>query len=161
MPYSRTLLFIHSILKVYCFFSISKLCPTLCNSMDCSTPGFSVLHHHSEFAQIHVCWVSDAIQLSYPLSPSSPLALNLSQHQGFFQEAGFLHQVAKVLEISFSTSPSNKYSEFISFRIDCLISVLPKRRSRVFSSNICRNRIMDIKNRLVAAKAGGGWGGVE
>ena len=56
--------------------------------MDCSTPGFPVLHHLPELAQIHVHWVGDAIQLSHPLSPFSPFspfALNLSQHQGLFQ----------------------------------------------------------------------------
>ena len=54
--------------------------------MDCSTPGFSVLHYLLEFAQTHVHWVDDAIQPSHPLSSPSPLALNLSQHQGLFQE---------------------------------------------------------------------------
>ena len=53
--------------------------------MDCSTPGFPVLHYLLEFAQTHVHWVGDAIQPSHPLSPSSPPALNLSQHQGLFQ----------------------------------------------------------------------------
>ena len=47
--------------------------------------GFPVLHYLPEFAQTHVCWVCDAIQLSHPLSPTSPLTLNLSQHQGLFQ----------------------------------------------------------------------------
>ena len=49
-----------------------------------STPGFSVLHYLPEFAQTHVHWVSDAIQPSHSLLPSS-LALNLSQHQGLSQ----------------------------------------------------------------------------
>ena len=61
-------------------------------------PGFPVLHHLPDFAQTHVHWVSDAIQPSHPLSPPSPLALNLSQHQGLFQGVSSLHQVAKVLE---------------------------------------------------------------
>ena len=42
--------------------SVAQMCPTLCDPMDCSTPGFPVLHHLSEFAQIHVHWVSDTIQ---------------------------------------------------------------------------------------------------
>ena len=46
--------------------------------MHCSTPGFLVLHYLPEFAQTHVHWVNDAIQPSHPLSPPSPLALNLS-----------------------------------------------------------------------------------
>ena len=43
-----------------CSFSQSRL--TLCTSMDCSTPGFPVLHHLLEFAQTHVHWVSDTVQ---------------------------------------------------------------------------------------------------
>ena len=58
-----------------------------------------VLHHLLEFAQIHVHWISDAIQPSHPhLSPSPP-AFNLSQHQGLFQCVSSSHQVAKVLEL--------------------------------------------------------------
>ena len=67
--------------------------------MACSTPGFPVPHHLLEFAQVHVHWVSNAIQLSHTLSPSSPSASNLSQHQGLFQWVSSLHQVAKVLEV--------------------------------------------------------------
>ena len=64
--------------------AVAQLCLTLCNPMDCSTPGFPVLHHLPELAQTHVHGVSDAIQPSHPLlSPSSP-AFNLSQHQGLF-----------------------------------------------------------------------------
>ena len=66
------------------FSSIAHLCLTLCDPMDCSTPGFSVHHQLPEFTQTHVHWVSDAIQPSYPLL-SPPPALNLSQHQGLFQ----------------------------------------------------------------------------
>jgi len=39
----------------------------------------------SQFAEIHVHWVDDAIQPSHPLLPPSPFAFNLSQHQGLFQ----------------------------------------------------------------------------
>ena len=53
--------------------------------MDCSTPGFPVLHYLPEFVQMHVHRVGDAIQLSHPLSLSSLPALNVSQHQGLFQ----------------------------------------------------------------------------
>ena len=60
-----------SAVKYYdCHRSVTKLCPTLCDPMDCSTPGFPVLHHLLEFAQIPVHWVSDAIQhliLCHPL----------------------------------------------------------------------------------------------
>ena len=65
--------------------SVIQLCPTLCDPMDCSTPGFPVHHQLPELTQIHVHQVGDVIQQSHPLSsPSSP-AFNLSQHQGLFQ----------------------------------------------------------------------------
>ena len=81
----------------YC--SVAQSCPTLFNHMDCSTPGFPVLHHLPDLVQIHVHWVGDASQPSHPLSSPSPPAFNLSQHQGHFHWAGFLYQVAKVKEL--------------------------------------------------------------
>ena len=56
---------------------------TLCDPMNCGTPGFPVLHYLLEFAQTHVQWVGDAIQPSHPLLPPSPPALSLSQNQSF------------------------------------------------------------------------------
>ena len=66
--------------------------------MDCSTPGFPVLHHLLELVQTQVHRVGDAIQPSHPLMSPSPPAFNLSQHQGLFTWVSSLHQVAKVLE---------------------------------------------------------------
>ena len=63
----------------------SPSCQTLFDPMDCSMPGFPVLHHLLEFAQTHIHCVGDAIQTSHPLLPSSPPALNLSQHQVLFK----------------------------------------------------------------------------
>ena len=103
---------------LFCCHSVAKLCPTLCNPMDCSMPCFPVLHYLPEFAPTHVYWVSNALQPSHPLSPPSPLALNLSQHQGLFQWVGTLHQVPKYW--SFSISSSNERSRLTSFRIDWL-----------------------------------------
>ena len=71
---------------------------TLCNPKDCSTPGFPILHQLLELAQMHVLWVGDAIQPPHPLSPTSPPALNLFQHQGVFQWVGSSHKVAKVVK---------------------------------------------------------------
>ena len=71
----------------------------LCNPMDGSMPGLPVHHQLLEFTQTHVHWVGDAIQPSHPLSSPSPLAFNLSQHQGLFQWVSSLHQVATVLEL--------------------------------------------------------------
>ena len=60
---------------------------------------FSVPHYLPEFADVHVQWINDAIQPSHPLSPSSPPAFNLSQHQGLFQWVSCSHQMAKELEL--------------------------------------------------------------
>ena len=54
------------------FSSVAQSCPTFCNPMDCSTPGFPVHHQLPEFAQTHVHWVSNAIQPPHPLSSPSP-----------------------------------------------------------------------------------------
>ena len=81
-----------------CRCSVTQWCLTLCNPMDCSTPGFPFHHQLPEPAQTHVHWVGDAIQPSHPPSSPSPPALNLSQHQGLFKWVSSLHQVARVLE---------------------------------------------------------------
>ena len=80
------------------FSSVAPSCLTLCDPMDCSTPGLPVHHQLLEFTQTHVHWASNAIQLSHPLSSPSPPAFNLSQHQGLFKWVSFSHQVVKVLE---------------------------------------------------------------
>ena len=82
-----------------CCCSVGKSCLTLSDSMDCSIPGFLVLHHFLEFTQTHVLWVGDAIQPCHPLSSPSPPVFNLSQNQGLFQWVGSSHQVIKVLEL--------------------------------------------------------------
>ena len=78
--------------------SVAQLCLTLCDPMDCSTPGLPVHHQLLEFTQIHVHRIGDAIQPSHPLSSPSPPTFNLSQHQGLLQWVSSSHQVAKVLE---------------------------------------------------------------
>ena len=82
----------------YCCYSVPQLCLTLCDPVDCSTPGFPVLHHLPELARTHVHWVGDAIQPSHPLSSSFPPAPNPSQYQGLFQWVSSSNQMAKVLE---------------------------------------------------------------
>ena len=67
------------------FSLVSQSCPTLCDLMNCSTPGLPVHHQLPEFTQTHVYQVGDAIQPSHPLSSPSPPALNPSQHQSLFQ----------------------------------------------------------------------------
>ena len=80
------------------FSSIAQSCLTLCDPMDCSTPGFRVYQQLLELAQTHVHWVVDAIQPSHPLLLASPPTFSLSHHQGLFQWANSLHQVPKVLK---------------------------------------------------------------
>ena len=65
--------------------SVAQSCPSLCNPMNCSTPGLPVHHQLPEFTETHIHRVSDAIQPSHPLSSPSPLAPNPSQHQSLFQ----------------------------------------------------------------------------
>ena len=83
----------------YCLLLSCSVVSNSLHPLDCSTPGFPVFHHLLKLAQTHVHWIDDAIQPSHPLSPTSPPALNLSQHQGLFQWVSFLHQVIKVLEL--------------------------------------------------------------
>ena len=80
------------------FSSVTQSYPTLCNPMDCSTPGLPVYHQILKFTQAHVHWVTDAIQPLHPLSSLSPPSFNISQHQGLSKWVCSLHQVAKVLE---------------------------------------------------------------
>ena len=110
-----------------CSCLVTQSCPTLCDPMDCSMPGFPVLICLPEFAQIHVHWVSDVIQTSYPLSSPSPPAFNVSQHQDLFQWVSCSYQVGNVLELHL------QYQSFqwIS-RTDFLVE--SKGLSRVFSS---------------------------
>ena len=88
-PLTQTLWFFltptNSPVPTGCCCAVAQVCPALCSPLDCSTPGFSVLHGLPKFAQTHVHWVSDAVQPPHPLPPPSPPALSLSQHQSLFQ----------------------------------------------------------------------------
>ena len=99
---------------------------------DCSTPGFPVQYQPLEPTQAHVLHISDAIQPSHPLSPPSPPALSLSQHQSLFQWVSI--KWPKYWSFSFSISPSNACLGLISFRIDWFdLAVLGTLRLSVFS----------------------------
>ena len=100
--------------------SVAQSRLTLCNPMDCSTPGFPVYHQLPEFTQTLVHRVGDAIQPFHPLSSPSPPAFNLSQNQGLFQWACSCIRWPKYWSFSFRISPSNEYSGLISFRMDWL-----------------------------------------
>ena len=100
------------------FSSVAQSCPTLCDPMDCSMPGFPVHHQLQELAQTHIHRVGDAIQPSHPLSsPSPPASIFLSIR--VFSNDSVLHiRWPKYWTFIFSISPSNNYSGLISFRID-------------------------------------------
>ena len=101
-----------------CRCSVIQSWPTLYHPMDCSTPGFPVLHHLPELAQTHVHWVSDAIQPSHPLSSLLLLPSIFPSIRVFSNESTLCIKWPKYWCLSFSISLSNKYSGLISFRID-------------------------------------------
>ena len=101
------------------FNSVAQSYPTLCDPMDCSLPGFPVLHCLPEFARTHVHWINDAIQPSHPLS--QPLFLPPSiffSIRVFSSESVLWIRWPKCWSFSFSISPSNEYSGLISFSIE-------------------------------------------
>ena len=103
---------------ICCFCSVTKLCLTVCNPMDCSTPGLPVLHHLSQFTQTHVHWVGDAIQPSHPLLPLLLLPSVFLSIRVFSSESALRIRWPKYCSFSFSIIPSNEYLGLISFRMD-------------------------------------------
>ena len=101
----------------------------LCDPMNCSTPGFSVLHHLPEFVQTHVRWVSDAIQPSHPLLPPSPFALYLSQHQGFSNELALHIRWPKYWSFSLASVLPMNTQGWLPLGLTGLISLLSKELS--------------------------------
>ena len=115
------------------FSSVAQSCPTLCDHMNCSTPGFPVHHQLPELTQTHLHPVGDAIQPSYPLSSVFPPAFNLSQHQGLSNESALHIRWPKYgASASASVFPMNIQSWLLV--LTGLISFQSKVLSRVFSS---------------------------
>ena len=90
---------------IFSHFSSSVMSDSLWTSWTAAYQVFLSITKIPGPVQTHVCWVSDAIQISYPLSSPSPPAFNLSQHKGLFQWVSALHQVAKVLELQLQHQP--------------------------------------------------------
>ena len=102
--------------------------------MDFNMPGLTVPRQFPEFPQVHVHYISDAIQPSHSLMPSSPSALNLSQHQGLSQWVDCIRW-PKYWSFSFSISPSSVNIQSCSpLRLTGFISLLSKGLSGVSSS---------------------------
>ena len=89
-----------------CCCSVPKLYLTLCDPMDCGISGLLILHYFLEFAQIHVHWVSDAIQPSYPLSHLLLLPSIFPSIRVFSDESALRNRWPKYWTFSFSISPS-------------------------------------------------------
>ena len=113
--------------------SVAKLCPTLCEPMNCSTPGFSVQHYLPEFAQTHANWVSDAPTISSSVIPFSSSSI-IPSIRVFSNELVLWIRRPKFWRLSFSISPSNDYSELTSFRIDWLDLLAVQGTLRIFSN---------------------------
>ena len=100
--------------------SVTQLCLTLCNPMDCSTPGFPVHHQLPETTQTHVHHIGDAIQPSHPLP--FPFSFSLPSIfpsiRVFSNESALCTRWPKYWSFKFSISPSSEYSGLISFGID-------------------------------------------
>ena len=115
------------------FSSVTQSCPTLCDPMNRSTPGFPVHHQLPEFTQTHVHRVSDDSQPSHPLSSPSPLAPNPSHNQSLFWWVNSSYEVAKVLEFLASFLPK-KSQDWSPSEWTGWISLQSKGLSRVFSN---------------------------
>ena len=111
---------INSMFSIIQFGLVTQSCPTLCDPMDCSTPGFPVHHQLPELTQTHVHRVGDAIQFSHPLSSLLLPPSVFPSIRVFSNESALPIRWPKYWSFSFSNSPSNEYSGLISFRMDRL-----------------------------------------
>ena len=121
------------------FGSVAQSCLTLCDPMDCSTPGLPVHHQLPEFTQTHVHWIGDAIQPSCPLSSPSPATFNLSKHQAVFKWVSSSHQVDKILEFQ-PQHQSFHIQDWSHLGWTGWISLQSKGLSRVFSNTTVQKR---------------------
>ena len=119
---------------LYCCCSVVQLCLTLCDSMDCSTPGFPVLHYLPEFAQTHVHWVNDAIQPPHTVVPFSSCPKSFPASESFPMSWLFSSGGQSIrASASASALPMNIQGWF-PLGLTALISLQSKELSRVFSS---------------------------
>ena len=119
------------------FSSVAQSCLTLCDPMNCSTPGLPVHHQLLKFTQTHVHRVADAIQPSHPLSSPSLPAPNPSKYQGLSKESTLCMKWPKYWSFSLSINPSNEHPGLVSFRMEWLdvhavqgtLKILPQHHS--------------------------------
>ena len=118
------------------FSSVTQMCLTLCDPMDCSTPGFQTVHHQLPWpTQTHVHHVGEAIQPSHPLSSPSPPTFNLSPAPGSFPMSLFFASGGQSIGVSASSSvlPMNIQGRF-PIRLTGWISLQSKGLSKVLSN---------------------------
>ena len=116
------------------FSSVTQLCLTLCDPMNCSTPGLPVHHQLPESTQTHVHWVSDAIQPSHPLSPLLLLPSIVPSIRVFPSELALRIRWPKYWSFSFNLSPSNEHEDWSPSEWTGWISLQSKGLSSVFSN---------------------------
>ena len=135
-----------------CYYSVAKLCPTLCDPMDCSKPGSPVLHNLLEFVQIHTHWVDDAIQPSHPLLPLFSFCLQSFPASGSFPMSQFFSSGGQSIRASALARvlPMNIQGWF-PLGLTGLISLLSKGLSRVsFSTTIWNRQFFGVQASLMA-----------
>ena len=124
------------------FSSVAQLCPALCDSMDCSTPGFPVHRQIPELTQTHVHWVSDAIQPSHPLSsPSPPAPIPLSIRV-FSSESVLCIRWPNYWSFSFSIIPPMNTQDLFPLGWTGWTSLQSKGLSRMFSNTTVQEHQM-------------------
>ena len=106
--------------KIVQFSSVTQSCPTLCDPMNCSTPGLPAHHQLPEFIQTPVHRAGDAIQPSHPLSFPSPPPSIFPSIRVFLSESALHIRWPKYWSFSFSISPSKECPGLLSFRMDWL-----------------------------------------
>ena len=125
-----------------CCCSVTQSCPNLCDPMDCSTPGLPVPYHRPEFAQVHVHFISDAVQPSHPLMPSFPLPSIFSSISDFSNESAILIRWQRYwTSASASVLPTSIWGWFL-LRLTGLLSLLSKGLSGIFSSTSLKASIL-------------------
>ena len=108
---------------IFCSFqfsSVTQSYPTVCDPLACSTPAYPVHHQLPELTQTQIYWVSDATQPSLPLCPLLLLPSIFPSIRVFSNDSVLCIRWPKNWSFSFSISPSNEYSELISFRMNWL-----------------------------------------
>ena len=119
-----------------CWCLVAKSCPTLCDPMDLSMPGFPVLHYLLEFSQTHVHWVSDVIQTSHPLSSPSPPAFQSFPALGSFLTNWVIVSGGQNIGTSASASVfSMNIQNWFPLGLTGFITLLSKEFLRVFSNS--------------------------